>query len=192
MLGASEIGVSHYDAVAYATVMDDGWTERDNGVREAGRQAGRWLDVKQTAEELGISSDAVRKRIARGTLRSGKGEDGSVRVWLDGVDEGLDGDQSDDQPSGWTRTGHRLDDLLDAKDDALRDLRDQLEHMRRESERKDAIIMQLSQTTASLSARVLEIESPETPDTSATGSEDTPPVASSEPRSWWRRFFGFE
>jgi hypothetical protein len=41
---------------------------------------------------------------------------------------------------------------------ALRDLRDQLEHMRRESERKDAIIMQMAQTNASLAARVPELE----------------------------------
>jgi excisionase family DNA binding protein len=100
----------------------------DEEEHRAGRQAGRWLDVKQAAEELGISSDAVRKRIARGTLRFAKQEDGTVRVWLDSVDEQRDGDQ----PNSWTEAGHRLDELVNAKDDALRDLRDQLEHMRRE------------------------------------------------------------
>ncbi len=174
--------------------MDNGWTRRDNGAMEAGRQAGRWLDVKQAAEELGISSDAVRKRIARGTLRSGKGEDGSVRVWLDGVDEGRDSDQ----PNGWTGAERRLDDLLDAKDDALRDLRDQLEHMRRESERKDAIIMQMAQANAALAARVPELEAPQqTTGASETASESAANggAAPSEPdkhRSWWRKFFGFE
>ena len=102
--------------------------------------AGRWLDVKEAAEALGVSSDAIRKRIARGTLRSDKGEDGSVRVWLEGADERRD----EDQPPGGTEAGHRLDGLIDAKDDALRDLREQLEHMRREAERKDAIIMQMA------------------------------------------------
>jgi hypothetical protein len=47
-------------------------------------------------------------------------------------------------PPGWPEARHRLDDLIDAKDEALRDLRDQLEHMRRDSERKDAIIMQMA------------------------------------------------
>src|SRR3954468_25014806 len=121
------------------------------------RVAGQWLDVKQAAEELGISSDAVRKRVARGTLHSSKDEDGSVKVWLDSVADRLD----DDQPPGWTEAGQRLDDRLDdllaAKDEALRDLRDQLEHMRRESERKDAIIMQMAQANASLAARVPEL-----------------------------------
>ena len=44
--------------------------------------AGRWLDVNSAADELGVSTDAVRKRISRGTLRSDR-KDGAVRVWLD-------------------------------------------------------------------------------------------------------------
>ena len=176
--------------------MDNGWTRRDSSTMEAGyqagHQAGRWLDVKQAAEELSISSDAVRKRLARGKLRSSKGDDGSVWVWLDSADDRRD----DDQPTGGTEAGPRLDgrldsdrgvgvdDLLDAKEEALRDLRDQLEYMRRESERKDAIIMQMAQANAFLAARVPELEAP-------GGERDATETAS--PRSsWWRRFFGFE
>jgi hypothetical protein len=164
--------------------------------RAAGRTAGRWLDVKLAAEELGISSDAVRKRIARGTLRSAKDDDGSVRVWLDGADEGLDDDQPDDQPQGWTEAGHRLDEIIDAKDEALRDLRDQLEHMRRESERKDAIIMQMAQANATLAARVPELEAAsERRDAPETASTNSPNGTSREEerreprRGWWARFF---
>jgi hypothetical protein len=129
----------------------------DEGECMAGRPAGRWLDVKQAAEQLGISTDAVRKRIARESLRSAKDADGSVLVWLDSVDERRDGDQ----PHGWTEAGHqldeRLDDLVHAKDEALRD---QLDHMRREAERKDAIIMQMAQANAALASRVPELEAP--------------------------------
>jgi hypothetical protein len=160
--------------------------------------AGRWLDVKQVAEVLGISSDAVRKRISRGTLRSSKDEDGSVMVWLDTMDDRLD----DDQPTGWTEARYRLDDLIAAKDEALRDLRDQLEHMRRESERKDAIIMQMAQANAALAARVpvapLESSSDER-DSRVTASEEqsngaVPPFPGQKERAelrWWRRWFGF-
>ena len=170
----------------------------------AGRTAGRWLDVKLAAEELGISSDAVRKRIARETLRSAKDEDGSVRVWLDGADEGLDGDQPTNQPLGGTEAGRRLDDrlddLLDAKDEALGDLRNQLEHMRRESERKDAIIMQMAQANAALAARVPELEparedSSEPQRASVRHSDDggngdvTQEQEQREKSSWWRRLF---
>ena len=42
----------------------------------------RRLDLRATAEVLGTSVDAVRKRIARGTLDSEK-VDGKVYVWLD-------------------------------------------------------------------------------------------------------------
>ncbi len=145
--------------------------------------AGRWLDVKEAAEALGVSSDAVRKRIARGTLRSDKGQDGSVRVWLGGADERRDGAQ----PPGGTEAGHRLDDLIDAKDDALRDLREQLEHMRRESERKDAIIMQMAQANASLAARVPELEA--APEGTDSGDVIPRPQKPSDQRSWLYRFF---
>ncbi len=168
--------------------MDNGWTRRDSSTMEAGyqagHQAGRWLDVKQAAEELSISSDAVRKRLARGKLRSSKGDDGSVWVWLDSADDRRD----DDQPTGGTEAGHRLDELVESKEEALRDLRDQLAHMRRESERKDAIIMQMAQANAFLAARVPELEAP--------GEQRAQPMDGTEtasPRSsWWRRFFGFE
>jgi hypothetical protein len=155
---------------------------------EGEHAAGRWLDVKQAAEELGISSDAVRKRIARETLRSAKDEDGTVRVWLDGADDQRDGDQ----PIGWTETGRRLDDLLDAKDAALQDLRDQLEHMRRESERKDAIIMQMAQANATLAARVPELEAAREPRESPAASSQEQGDANVPPerRSWWQRWFG--
>jgi len=176
---------------------------------QAGHQAGRWLDVKQAAEELSISSDAVRKRLARGKLRSSKGDDGSVWVWLDSADDRRDDRRDDDQPTGGTEAGPRLDgrldsdrgvgvdDLLDAKEEALRDLRDQLEYMRRESERKDAIIMQMAQANASLTQRIPELEAPPEPrdavtvsETSGNGTrEDT-----QEPlqrRSWLLRWFGF-
>jgi hypothetical protein len=56
---------------------------RDYDRTEAGRMAGRWVDVAEAASELGISTDAVRKRIARGTLESDR-PNGNVMVWRDG------------------------------------------------------------------------------------------------------------
>ena len=44
--------------------------------------AGRWVVVGEAAQELNTSTDAVRKRIARGSLRSDR-PDGNVLVWLD-------------------------------------------------------------------------------------------------------------
>src|SRR5215208_7869385 len=50
--------------------------------RKAGGVARRRLDLRGAAEALGTSVDAVRKRVARGTLESEKA-DGKVYVWLD-------------------------------------------------------------------------------------------------------------
>ena len=41
------------------------------------------LDVKQAAQVLDISTDAVHKRVKRGSLEAEKGSDGRVYVWLD-------------------------------------------------------------------------------------------------------------
>jgi hypothetical protein len=41
------------------------------------------VPLRQATTLLGISKNAVRQRIRRGTLRSEKGEDGRVYVYLD-------------------------------------------------------------------------------------------------------------
>ena len=46
----------------------------DNG------EAATWTGVDEAATRLGLSKDAVRKRIRRGSLESRRGNDGSVRV----------------------------------------------------------------------------------------------------------------
>jgi excisionase family DNA binding protein len=44
------------------------------------------MTVADAAERLGISKEAVRKRIARGTLRADKDRDGMVRVYIPASD----------------------------------------------------------------------------------------------------------
>ena len=46
----------------------------DTAVHTAGR---RRLDLKEAAAELGVTSEAIRRRAKRGTLPSEKGEDGA-------------------------------------------------------------------------------------------------------------------
>ena len=181
--------------------MDGTGTGTENGATGAGRTAGRWLDVKEAATVLGISSDAVRKRISRGTLRSGKGEDGSVSVWLDGADDRRDGDQ----PDGWTLgAGQRRDgeELVEELRDRVRFLERQIEDERESRRRADTIIAQLTQANASLARRVPELEAPQEPrdgrETAAgypDGAEDPaanggPQEDAERPSSWWRRLFG--
>jgi hypothetical protein len=159
--------------------------------------AGRWVDVSVAARELGISTDAVRKRIARGSLLAER-EDGSVRVWLD---------------AGGTEAGREAqvdrEALIEAKDHAIRILEDQLREEREARRRADTIIAQLTQANAALAQRIPELEAPASPEppsepreSSSTSSETATdariePTPRQEPveepaerRSWWRRVLG--
>ncbi|HEY6711883.1 MAG TPA: hypothetical protein VI055_06395 [Rubrobacter sp.] len=150
--------------------------------------AGRWLDVGDAAQELGISTDAVRKRISRGSLRSDR-ENGHVRVWLD---------------DGRTEAGREAQvesgALVEVLQDHITDLRTQLEAEREARRRADTIIAQLTQANAALAARVPELEAAESHEETAEGAAEETERA--EPHSnvveaqegavrpWWRRVFG--
>jgi hypothetical protein len=149
---------------------------------------GRWLDVGEAAHELGISTDAVRKRIARGSLHSDK-ENGHVRVWLD---------------VGGTEAGREAqvdgEALVEVLQEHISDLRAQLEAEREARRRADTIIAQLTQANAALAAKVPELEAAQSHEESAEGAAEEPEraeahsatVESQEPvqGSWWQRVFG--
>ncbi len=94
------------------------------------------LDYKEAAKALGISIDAVRMRVRRGTLRSER--DGS-RVFVI-----LDADQARPDP--------------DETNDLVSVLREQLAEEREARRRADTIILQLSQANATLASRVPALE----------------------------------
>lgn len=145
------------------------------------------ITVAEAAERLGVTQDAVRKRIARGTILHDRDEDGRIVVYLDTFERSSKTVQDDAQEE----TSKTVQD--EGQDKYTRSLEDQIEFLRRELERKDTIIMSLTQ-------RIPELESsPEardTPETAAEGEgrDDVPPEPNEpvERRSWWRRFFGFE
>jgi hypothetical protein len=123
--------------------------------------AGRWLDVNSAAEELGVSTDAVRKRISRGTLRSDR-QDGTVRVWLD--DGGTEAGREAQVDGGA---------LVEVLKEQAAYLRGQLAEEREARRRADTIIAQLTQANAALAARVPELEGPrEEPEATETVEEE--------------------
>ncbi len=146
--------------------------------------------MQTAAELLGISSDAVRKRAKRGTIPYETGVDGKLYVWVDEASPG----ETDDYPR---ETGDHRDDLLEDLREQVAFLRRELEARTEEARRKDHIIMSLTQ-------RVPELEpprdepygsqtAPEEPEgTDASTAHVGRDTASSRPRSWWRRFFGFQ
>jgi hypothetical protein len=158
------------------------WTPRVTaGVTVAGT---RRVTLKDAAQMLGISKEAVRKRVSRGTLPSDVGEDGKRYVYLDaGGDVGGDGE---DGVGSGASPGH---------DALIAQLRDEVAAWREEARRKDTIIMQMAQANATLAARVPELEAPrEARDGDLTASEERGKAEEASPeqeprRSWLYRFF---
>ncbi len=117
--------------------------------------------VQEAAEILGASVDAVRGRIRRGTLDSMR-VDGLVYVLLDETSRDRHsekstnrlGETSPDQPADPNQS------------ELLGELRDQINWLRREVERKDTIIMALTQ-------RVPELEAPANKPVEWLGDEES-------------------
>jgi hypothetical protein len=137
-----------------------------------GEAAGRWLDVNSAAEELGVSTDAVRKRISRGTLRSDR-KDGTVRVSLD--DGGTEAGREAQVDGGA---------LVEVLKEQAEYLRGQLAEEREARRRADTIIAQLTQANAALASRVPELEAPqelpEDAETVGEAPEGTEPQSATE------------
>ena len=104
--------------------------------------------MNSTAEELGISTDAVRKRIAReASNRTG----GTATSWCGGT-EAEHETQGEAPADGGA--------LVEVRTDQVSYLREQLSEEREARRRADTIIAQLTQTNMQLSNRVLELDAP--------------------------------
>lgn len=173
----------------------------------------RRASVREAAEFLGISVDAVRGRIKRGSLGHGKAEDGSVYVWLETDVQGdrsqADDDQGGDQP--------QLDNDHTPDQSALIEaLQDEVAHLRAQARVRDEEIRRRDHLLAAALERIppaLESASdgpgyaepgrtpPSNPESAAEEAEaPTPRPATSAPQeapqrpgrapSWWRRLLG--
>jgi hypothetical protein len=149
--------------------------------REA-RRLGQRHTVKEAAEALGTSVDAIRGRIRRGTLDSVK-LDGVVYVLLDIANRQEQSDKSETEADD---TRHPRAD----QSELVGELRGQIDWLRREVERKDIIIMQMAQRIPELEAAPETRDSPETASDSPKGDDDLQgPQEPLQRRSWLARFF---
>jgi hypothetical protein len=144
------------------------------------------VSVAEAAERLRISQDAVYKRIKRGTIPWDKSDDDKTYVYIDDVDGSTDtARQSTDRASSASN--------YVSKDELLSELRARVKFLEEELQRKDTILLSLTQ-------RIPELEAPpESRDAPASSSEKenkgTTPPEQQEPsqrRSWWRAFLGLE
>src|SRR5215211_8544896 len=139
------------------------------------------LTVAQAADALSISQDAVRKPIARGTIPHDRDESGRVYVYLSPSETVHKTDQD---------TVH--DDATKTVQDAyIRSLEDQIAFLRRELERKDTILLNLTERIPELEAPRDKRESPETIEEEPERAEARPDMPSAQEgaqrRPWWRR-----
>jgi hypothetical protein len=153
--------------------------------------------VPEAARILGISPEAVRARIQRGTLPKEKGSDGTVYVQLNDDQMRSYGDGTEDA------TSSPLSDqtqLVDSLEEQISFLRAELVTRNEELRRKDHII-------AALTERIPELPAPAASSQEATGAPETaaeeaysthaPPEGQDQQKpterpSWWQRFFGLE
>jgi excisionase family DNA binding protein len=160
------------------------------------------VTVAEAAQRLGVSQDAVYKRIKRGTIPWDKDEDGKTFVFVEEIDESTDGlesstDESTDRlktstdASGASSTYGSTELLLDELRDRVRFLEGELEDRREEARRKDSIIMALTQRVPELEAPAEPREAPETVSEHASKGDDVPqgPQEPTQRRSWLYRFF---
>lgn len=135
------------------------------------------MTVPEAAELLEVSQSAVRKRIQRGTIPWDKDGEGRIYVYVDPSETGpgTGEDKSRDSEAGRSR-----DELLEA-------YKEQVDFLRRELERKDTIIMSLTQRIPELEP-VSEPQNGPERGSAGPGDGETPPEAV-RPRSWLYRFF---
>jgi len=103
------------------------------------------VSVYQAAEVMGVTVDAIRKRISRGTIAHDKDEDGRVWVLLDTDQEPSGKVQDTDQPQSTS------DALISEMRDRIAFLEQEMEAWREESRRKDTIIMNMTEAMKAIS-----------------------------------------
>jgi hypothetical protein len=138
------------------------------------------LSVAEAAERLGVTRDAIHKRIRRDTIEHEQGDDGRFYVYVD--TSATSADKSTEVP-----VDDRTDLLIAEMQDRIRSL----EEANRENRR----------IIAALTSRIPAIEAPPEPSEAPTEATEQPgrvdPQAplegaqeGAERVSWWRRMFG--
>lgn len=148
-----------------------------------GRRAERRVHLSEAAALLGVSKDAVRMRVKRGTLRSEKGADGRVYVWVNGnpiADPHADLD--DVHPGSQAEAWRAL----------INELRDRVRSLEESNRENRRIIAALTSRIPALEAPRDERESPQTAEEGPERAEPRPATGEAQEgvrRPWWRRMF---
>ena len=151
---------------------------------EEGRTSSKKVSVYQAAEIMGVTVDAIRKRVSRDAIPHERDEDGRVWVILD-IDQDTSSNVRDsDQPQSAT------DALISQMQDRIASLERQLDQEREaNSEHRRLLLRALERIPPQLEAR----ESPETVEEASDRAEPHPATGGAQERlqrPWWRRILG--
>ena len=119
------------------------------------------LSVAEAAEALGVTRDAIHKRIKSRSVEYEKGEDGRFYVYVDTSTPGLD--ESVDKSKDESKV-EVLERLIEGQQDRIEFLERELERRGDETTRLHQIVGGLIQANARLAARVPELEAPASPE----------------------------
>ncbi len=149
-------------------------------------RAGHGVPIGEAAKHYGVTSQAIRKRIKRGTIDAIKGEDGTWTVYLPTVSSVGDTDHANGRDAAYTASLDSLNRLvaqLESENQYLRSELSRVGDQHAESERRrDILLSRFADTLEAL------------PHTTTSSSRQQPTDVSepSQPpkRSWWERLFG--
>ena len=181
------------------------------------KESGQLVSVDEAARLLGVTVDAIRKRVQRQTIPHQRDESGRVWVLLDAsrtLQDKSSNVQDSDVQDG---TGPSGREILEAKDETIEALREQVAYLQgvistrdrelssraEEIRRRDSALEREQELAAMFADRLRQIEAPrddphppetapEEPESTETSSDRKQAETGVQRRSWWRRFFGFE
>jgi hypothetical protein len=158
--------------------------------------SGAKVSVYEAANALGVTVDAIRKRIQRGTIPHQRDEAGRVWVLLDEASSRQDAANSTVPDDG--EYAYRPED----RDELVGSLKDQVEYLRQVIETRDLELQRKDSIIAALTQRIPELEPPRepaqeeprgSPETLSygAGKGDMHPdeEGTQDPHPWYRRFF---
>ena len=138
------------------------------------------LSVGEAARALGVTRDAIHKRISRGTIQYERDDNGRYYVYVD-----------------TSTASSKEESKVEALEWMLEHQQDRISFLERELERKDAILLNMTEAMKALSPPPQEApsetrESPQTVDEQQGRGEphsDAPSAQEDAQRPWWRRLF---
>jgi hypothetical protein len=152
------------------------------------RTSSNRVSVYRAAEIMGVTVDAIRKRVSRGTIPHERDEDGRVWVILDTDQDTASKVHDTDQPQPAS------DVLISEMRGRIEDLREQLEAERQgHAEARRLLMAALERIPPQLEAPSEARESPETVEEESARAEPRPATGGAQEsahRPWWRRMFG--